>query len=148
MSLRMPPERAGDGAASHRVAITKQVPAELPDLRRVQLRGRRHDDLHVRPAKVFIRDQDILSARSDVDRKDEIGTVARSFDSMAERIQTLLAAERRLLQDVSHELRSPLARLSFATALMKDAKDPDAAIERVKREVDHPTVSPADLNTC
>mgnify|MGYP005810880611 CR=1 FL=1 len=77
-----------------------------------------------------------LSARIATKRKDEIGTVARSFDSMAERIQTLLAAERRLLQDVSHELRSPLARLSFATALMKDAKDPDAAIERVKREVD------------
>jgi signal transduction histidine kinase len=54
---------------------------------------------------------------------------------MAERIQTLLTAERRLLQDVSHELRSPLARLSFAAELVKDAADPEAAIERMRREI-------------
>jgi two-component system sensor histidine kinase CpxA len=55
-----------------------------------------------------------LSARISSDRKDEIGNLARSFNYMADRIETLLIAERRLLQDVSHELRSPLARLGFA----------------------------------
>jgi two-component system sensor histidine kinase CpxA len=46
-----------------------------------------------------------------------------------------VTAERRLLQDVSHELRSPLARLSFAAELMKGADDPEAAASRMKREI-------------
>jgi two-component system sensor histidine kinase CpxA len=76
-----------------------------------------------------------LSARADGTRGDEIGKVARSFNAMAERIATLLTAERRLLQDVSHELRSPLARLSFAAELMKDAHDSEAALSRMRREI-------------
>jgi two-component system sensor histidine kinase CpxA len=77
-----------------------------------------------------------LSARIECDRKDEIGDVARSFNSMAGRIETLLGAERRLLQDVSHELRSPLARLSFAAELMKNAPDPEAAAARMRQEIE------------
>ncbi len=77
-----------------------------------------------------------LSARADDSRGDEIGKVARSFNGMAERIATLLTAERRLLQDVSHELRSPLARLSFAAELMKNARDPETALSRMRREID------------
>ncbi len=77
-----------------------------------------------------------LSARVECERKDEIGNLARSFNSMAERIETLLTAERRLLQDVSHELRSPLARLSFAAELMKDTPDPEAATSRMRREIE------------
>lgn len=80
-----------------------------------------------------------LSARLASRRKDEIGRVSRAFDGMAERIETLLTAERRLLQDVSHELRSPLARLSFATELMKNAPDQEAAAARVQREVERLT---------
>jgi signal transduction histidine kinase len=76
-----------------------------------------------------------FSARVASDRKDEIGNLARSFNAMAARIETLLTAERRLLQDVSHELRSPLSRLSFAAELIKDAPDPEAAVSRVRREV-------------
>jgi signal transduction histidine kinase len=77
-----------------------------------------------------------LSIRVECDRQDEIGNLARTFNSMAERIETLLTAERRLLQDVSHELRSPLARLSFAAELMKDTQDPDLALGRVRREIE------------
>jgi signal transduction histidine kinase len=77
-----------------------------------------------------------LSTRIYANRRDEIGTVARAFNDMASRIETLLTIERRLLQDVSHELRSPLARLSFATELLKTAPDKDAAIARVRREVE------------
>jgi signal transduction histidine kinase len=69
-------------------------------------------------------------------RRDEVGSLARSFNSMADRIQTLLVAERRLLQDVSHELRSPLARLAFAVELARTAPDRQLAINRLKREVD------------
>src|SRR6266568_3701449 len=77
-----------------------------------------------------------LTARADDSRGDEIGKVSRSFNGMADRIATLLTAERRLLQDVSHELRSPLARLSFAAELMKNARDPEAALSRMRREID------------
>jgi len=76
-----------------------------------------------------------LKARVRPQRNDEIGNLGRSFDSMADHIETLLAAERRLLQDVSHELRSPLARLSFAAELIKNAGDPDEALGRVRREI-------------
>lgn len=80
-----------------------------------------------------------LSARVASRRRDEIGDVARAFDRMAERIETLLTAERRLLQDISHELRSPLARLSFAAELTKTAEDRTAAAARVTKEIDRLT---------
>jgi two-component system sensor histidine kinase CpxA len=54
---------------------------------------------------------------------------------MAERIGTLLTAERRLLQDISHELRSPLARLSFAAELTRTAEDRDAAAARLRKDI-------------
>ena len=76
-----------------------------------------------------------LSVRVNSHRKDEIGEVGRAFDRMAERIGTLLTAERRLLQDISHELRSPLARLSFAAELARTADDREAAIARMKKEI-------------
>jgi two-component system sensor histidine kinase CpxA len=65
--------------------------------------------------------------------------VARAFDQMAERTETLLTAERRLLQDISHELRSPLARLSFAAELTKTAEDRNAAAARIAREIERLT---------
>ncbi len=77
-----------------------------------------------------------LYSRMKSDRKDELGDLARAFNEMADRLQTLLTAERRLLQDISHELRSPLARLRFALELLKTSPDPEAAHARVKKEVD------------
>lgn len=76
-----------------------------------------------------------LMARAQLKRKDEIGELGAAFDEMADRIQTLLAAERRLLQDVSHELRSPLARLNFALELVRKNPSSDEAFQRVKKEV-------------
>jgi two-component system sensor histidine kinase CpxA len=77
-----------------------------------------------------------LSARVGIDRRDEIGELGRSFDGMAARIQTLLTAERQLLQDVSHELRSPLTRLKLAAELVGTADDRTAAVSRLRRETD------------
>src|SRR5207253_610735 len=77
-----------------------------------------------------------LSVRVNSKRRDEIGDLGRSFDQMAERIETLLTAERRLLQDISHELRSPLARLSFAAELTKTAEDRHAAAARLRKDID------------
>jgi two-component system sensor histidine kinase CpxA len=77
-----------------------------------------------------------LSARSNQKRRDEIGDLGRAFDRMAMRIESLLTAERRLLQDISHELRSPLARMAFAVELVKTADDRDTAIASVRKEID------------
>ena len=63
-----------------------------------------------------------LRVRSGVARKDEIGQLSVDFDRMAEKIERLVVAERQLLQDVSHELRSPLARLAFALELARTAR--------------------------
>ncbi len=52
-------------------------------------------------------------------RRDEIGQLGRDFNAMAERIEGLVGAQRQLLQDVSHELRSPLARLRVALELAR-----------------------------
>ena len=80
-----------------------------------------------------------LSARVNSRRQDEIGELSRAFDQMADRIQTLLTAERRLLQDISHELRSPLARLNFAVELVRTADDREGAVARLKKEIDRLT---------
>ncbi len=77
-----------------------------------------------------------LSARAEARRQDEFGKLARSFNLMAERIETLLTAERRLLQDVSHELRSPLARLEFAVELARTSPDRNKALDRIKKETE------------
>lgn len=80
-----------------------------------------------------------LSARAGSKRKDEIGEVSRAFDEMADRIEVLLSAERRLLQDVSHELRSPLARLGFAVELAREDDEREQALARVRKEADRMT---------
>ena len=72
-----------------------------------------------------------------VGRRDEIGQLARDFDAMAERLQALVGAQRRLLGDVSHELRSPLARLRVAAELLRGGAGDNASetIDRIEREV-------------
>ncbi len=63
-----------------------------------------------------------LEARAPIEGRDEVAALARSFNSAAERIAALVLAQRRMLAFASHELRSPLARLSVALELM--AADP------------------------
>jgi signal transduction histidine kinase len=77
-----------------------------------------------------------LSARAAIRRKDELGELAASFNQMADRIQTLLSAERRLLLDISHELRSPLARLGVAVELARSGEDRDHMLDRIQKEAD------------
>ncbi len=77
-----------------------------------------------------------LQTRLNIKRRDELGELAREFDEMAERIETLVTSEKRLTQDISHELRSPLARMNVALELAR-AKSNDATkpmIERIETE--------------
>ena len=76
-----------------------------------------------------------LSVRVQTRRKDEIGQLGRSFNQMAERLQRLIVSERRLLSDISHELRSPLARLKFAVKLARTSEDSNAALDRIERDI-------------
>jgi two-component system sensor histidine kinase CpxA len=77
-----------------------------------------------------------LSTRFETGRRDELGDLARTFNRLADRIQTLLAAQRRLLLDISHELRSPLARLGVAVELARSGDDRVGALDRIQKEAD------------
>ncbi len=69
-------------------------------------------------------------------RKDEIADLGWDFDTMAERIEALVDAQQRLLRDISHELRSPLARLNVALELARrnSKENPGNALDRIERE--------------
>ena len=64
-------------------------------------------------------------------RRDEITDLANDFDHMAEQVQQLIAAQKRLLNDVSHELRSPLARLQVAIEMGR--QQPEKQVELMQR---------------
>jgi len=70
-------------------------------------------------------------------RRDELAALASDFDSMVERIETLIRTQRNLLTSVSHELRSPLARLNVSLAVMRKHASPEASdiCERMERDV-------------
>lgn len=68
-------------------------------------------------------------------RRDEVADLGRDFDRMAGHLQQLVTSQRRLLHDVSHELRSPLARLQAAIGLARqDPRKAEASLERIERE--------------
>jgi two-component system sensor histidine kinase CpxA len=71
-------------------------------------------------------------------RRDEVAELAQAFDRMAEQLQALMSAQRQLLSDVSHELRSPLARLQVALGLARQRSDGRAAeeLDRIEREAE------------
>jgi two-component system, OmpR family, sensor kinase len=74
-----------------------------------------------------------VSARAKVDRADEIGDLARTFDEMADRVTALLRAEKELVANVSHELRTPLARIRVVLELAGEV-DP-ARVRRYLGEI-------------
>jgi two-component system sensor histidine kinase CpxA len=99
-------------------------------------------------------------------RRDEIGELVRDFDAMAARIEALVHAQTQLLSDISHELRSPLARLNVALELARRKAGSDAAgdLQRIEVEAErmneligrvlalaraesdpHPPMAPVDL---
>jgi signal transduction histidine kinase len=75
-----------------------------------------------------------LHHRVDDSGRDEVAAVAASFNQAAERIETLLRSHQTLLANASHELRSPLARLKMAFAMLDEVAP--AQRERLGREID------------
>ncbi len=66
-----------------------------------------------------------LSTRVAVEGQDEVALLASSFNRSAERIEALVSAQKSLLANASHELRSPLARIRMAVELMQDRRQPE-----------------------
>jgi signal transduction histidine kinase len=83
-----------------------------------------------------------LSARSRLERSDEIGELGRRIDDMADRIERLLVTEKELLANVAHELRTPLTRIGVALDL---ASEGDA--ERARASLAEIAVDVAELET-
>ena len=72
-------------------------------------------------------------------RRDELASLGSDFDLMAEQIESLLKAQRRLLGDISHELRSPLSRLHVALELARQRAGSEAltALARIQKEAEN-----------
>jgi signal transduction histidine kinase len=68
-------------------------------------------------------------------RTDEITELTRAFNEMAERVERLVRAEKELLANVSHELRSPLARIRVALALLPREADDDRRLRDIERDL-------------
>ncbi len=69
-------------------------------------------------------------------RRDELAVLAKDFDVMAERIESLITSQKRLSRDVSHELRSPLARMNVALEIAKQKSNGEASplLDRIEAE--------------
>lgn len=70
-----------------------------------------------------------LATRIPVDGCDEVAILATSFNQSAERIQALLASQRQLLANASHELRSPLARMQMSLAMLAEQQDLEQTVQ-------------------
>lgn len=88
-------------------------------------------------------------------RHDEAADLIREFDRMADRVAALIEAQQRLIGDVSHEIKSPLARLNMALGLARRDAEHVAPkqFERIQREIDsisalvHELLTLASLDT-
>ena len=69
-------------------------------------------------------------------RRDELGALSIAFNSMTDRIRSMLASHEQLLLDVSHELRSPLTRMNVSLEFFPDSKTKESLQQDV-REIEH-----------
>jgi two-component system sensor histidine kinase CpxA len=69
-------------------------------------------------------------------RRDELGDLVQDFNAMANRIEDLISQQRQLIYDVSHEFRSPLARLNVALDLVRTRKGSDSAFVHMEQDLE------------
>jgi two-component system sensor histidine kinase CpxA len=69
-------------------------------------------------------------------RNDELGFLVRDFNAMAGRIEELISRQKQLIYDISHELRSPLARLNVALDLGRERKGNDSAFDQMQQDIE------------
>jgi two-component system sensor histidine kinase CpxA len=93
--------------------------------------------LDVAPGALAVGDGDLRVSAGLEDRKDELAVLARDFDAMADKLRANRAAITQLLRDISHELRSPLARMRVAVGLARQpAADLIRQFDRLEREIE------------
>ena len=78
---------------------------------------------------------DARVTHASLQRRDELGELAYTFDRMATRLGTALQAKEQLLRDVSHELRSPLTRMRLAAALLRKRIDAPVELDRLESDI-------------
>ncbi|MDR1621486.1 MAG: HAMP domain-containing protein [Synergistaceae bacterium] len=81
-------------------------------------------------------DLSVRVGQSVTGRSDEIADLGKSFNQMAERVENLVSSQKRLLSDISHEIRSPLQRMEVAAALLRDKPGGDKSDARTQKYVD------------
>ncbi len=97
----------------------------------------------LRPVKAFLETTRKLSGESldarvspaITGRRDAFGDLGTEFNKMTERLALALESQRQLLRDVSHELRSPLARIQVAATLLDQKLGEQSEIQRIESEV-------------
>ena len=92
---------------------------------------------HLKQAAIKLANGDLAArAKIDPNRQDELGVLGRDFNSMATQLEQLISAQKRLLADISHELRSPLTRLKMATGLaqMQTPEENQTYLLRIEKE--------------
>lgn len=86
-----------------------------------------------------------LSARSDIQRSDEIGQLANSFNAMAGRIETDFSRERRMVRNMAHEVRTPLTRMLLLLERISSGRNTNAAIDQMESEIQQLSRMPEKL---
>ena len=128
---------------SHAVAIHEAFRHGLLGLALVSLLGTVGLTIYVTaPLRRMARSMDRVAAgdldhRLDGRGRDDVAAMGRSFNRMTERIQDMLRRQKELTAAVSHELRSPLARMKMGVELCRDAVDPAPRLEALDQEIDH-----------
>jgi two-component system sensor histidine kinase CpxA len=108
-------------AATGCFLLARSLTAPIRDLRRATQQITKGD---------FSARVDLLSRR-----KDEIADLSHDFNTMAERTQSLLQSQKRLLRDISHELRSPLTRLNLALEMARQRTNKtEPYLDRIEKE--------------
>lgn len=77
-----------------------------------------------------------LEHRVPVRGRDEVAVMGRSFNAMAERVRGMVVGQKELMAGVSHELRSPLARMKLSLELLREGKGGAGRISDLEAEVD------------
>jgi two-component system, OmpR family, sensor histidine kinase CpxA len=93
--------------------------------------------LRLRGAARRLAEGDLKARASDArPRHDEIGELVRDFNFMAGRVEGLVTSQRQLISDISHELRSPLARVNATLGLARQRLGDDILFDRIERDTD------------
>ncbi|GAA5523809.1 adaptive-response sensory-kinase SasA [Microbulbifer aestuariivivens] len=97
------------------------------------------DKLRTATRRVAAGELDYRVAPTLAKRGDELSELAEDFDSMTAQLQSAMSEQRRLIKDVSHELRSPLARLQVALGIARQKSDGamESELERIGKAADY-----------